>query len=1100
MKTKKIISLLLAILMTLSLSSVFVTAADTDTADYSIVSMNTAPNVDGIVAKKEYGGPIMEFTPSTVSNISGGKYSNKDTSKTQTAKIYMTYDSDYLYLAATLTNSKADAYDSVTSNSTHRGMFAITVSKYDAENKVVQKDDADYFNYFRVYAKESLGVLRRSYIAAVKQGDTRTLQSKANFKDGTNNFEMKIKLSEIPGFENGRSAGEMLALTVRLADTADTSSTASKYYTLGGDAATSFSTRDAHADGVLKIGFNEGYSSTNTLAGMPASAPVRNGEIGSTEYGDPIIVTSPQHVYNIAENSTYTNNDMSWHGEQQAKVYMTNDKDYLYVAATLDHATDNTNSTGSNYAALMTVTLSRYDEIGKAYQNAEGFDQYLVTRCRFAFGTNTAEKVPYIATVTDAKDNQSGQNGSGTFRPTGVQGVSVVGAFADGVYTYEMRIPWSVIPGMEDGVYTDKKLAATIRIADGCNEELKQNYYCLGGDAAVDFSKVDVHADGVLVLTPNTYDANDADLVENTAYSFMNADTGREIAVGEMTEFTAVAAGENFWNLKAGEQYLDLTGSAPVLGDTPVAYVINKVANERYQIRVAGAYVRDTDDGAGTAVTLKKEAAISTISSGWYITVSGEEKPLRIMPVGDSITWGIVSAKDGETRDYGWRNELSEDLMDYFGRVVFVGSRIDGEQSTIKTKALYRNEGHPGWTINADLAAKDNSTDKGDPDGTKTQSMRAISTAVAEKYNPDIVLLMLGINDVAWLGGNNADGKEATTDELMDLHEEYKLLVKELAANMDENDTVFCSTLTPAPRADLVGAEVKFNELLAGTVGDLNNELDCSVCINDNYAAFGGSNEGNSKDELHLNSTGDAWVANQYGQSIRAMYNADSSVKAVVVTTANLASTLEDAAEGAIIVLGENITVDDVLTVPPTVTLDLNGKTLTVTKFNAYGDVVDTTLGQGGIAVAGDEPFFNLKQDNSMIALFDEGFGYRFFSYKFDYKAVETDDEDSVKFKIRLDLPTANAYALLDNEANYDTFFIKLNLSNSKGPCPPIDHVFTKDTMKTYVKCSSADVTKKYGITLTVYGMSSLADTDYIFKGADACLKFADVTLQYECN
>jgi lysophospholipase L1-like esterase len=90
---------------------------------------------------------------------------------------------------------------------------------------------------------------------------------------------------------------------------------------------------------------------------------------------------------------------------------------------------------------------------------------------------------------------------------------------------------------------------------------------------------------------------------------------------------------------------------------------------------------------------------------------------LRIMPLGDSITWGVGS----QTRD-SYRAPLARRLAAAGVRVDFVGSQRSGAEADPD------NEGHPGWTI-------------------------AQITAHADRwlaaYRPDVILLHIGTNDVA---------------------------------------------------------------------------------------------------------------------------------------------------------------------------------------------------------------------------------------------------------------------------------------------------------------------------------------------------------------
>lgn len=90
----------------------------------------------------------------------------------------------------------------------------------------------------------------------------------------------------------------------------------------------------------------------------------------------------------------------------------------------------------------------------------------------------------------------------------------------------------------------------------------------------------------------------------------------------------------------------------------------------------------------------------------------------KIMPLGDSITFGERSSSGG-----GYRLPLWEEIAAAHLHVTFVGSRNSGPAALPDTA----NEGHPGWRIDQ------------------------ISTHVVawlEKYQPQIILLQIGTNDI----------------------------------------------------------------------------------------------------------------------------------------------------------------------------------------------------------------------------------------------------------------------------------------------------------------------------------------------------------------
>jgi len=147
--------------------------------------------------------------------------------------------------------------------------------------------------------------------------------------------------------------------------------------------------------------------------------------------------------------------------------------------------------------------------------------------------------------------------------------------------------------------------------------------------------------------------------------------------------------------------------------------------------------------------------------------------PLRIMPLGASITWGTES-EDGN----GYRKVLRDDLVTAGFSVDMVGSQKSGDMEDND------NEGHPGWRI-AEVSS-------------------AADATIPEQ--PNVVLINAGTNDCI----QNYNVSTA--------HERMRSLVEKLFAEIP-GTTVVLSTLLPNAvdsvdeRVDSVNE--KFRELVA---------------------------------------------------------------------------------------------------------------------------------------------------------------------------------------------------------------------------------------------------------------------------------------------
>ncbi|MFE5369778.1 ricin-type beta-trefoil lectin domain protein [Streptomyces mirabilis] len=121
--------------------------------------------------------------------------------------------------------------------------------------------------------------------------------------------------------------------------------------------------------------------------------------------------------------------------------------------------------------------------------------------------------------------------------------------------------------------------------------------------------------------------------------------------------------------------------------------------------------------GVGTA--LPAAAATGAEPPPSAVRAAATPAGLRLMPLGDSITWGVGSPSGNSYRDFLW-NQLAAE-----GHALdFVGSGRGGTMSDPD------NEGHSGWRID---------------------QITGIADSVLARYRPNVVTLEIGTND---LNGN----------------------------------------------------------------------------------------------------------------------------------------------------------------------------------------------------------------------------------------------------------------------------------------------------------------------------------------------------------
>lgn len=554
----------------------------------------------------------------------------------------------------------------------------------------------------------------------------------------------------------------------------------------------------------------------------------------------------------------------------------------------------------------------------------------------------------------------------------------------------------------------------------------------------------------------------------DSAYHFMNTDTGRSLAVGDTDEwFLEPADGVNLYALKNGEgQYVDLTGDTPTLSDYPCKVLLRKAANERYQLVIGGNKVlADSDGGNGSAaVTARLPESSQDISTGWYLTESGETRPLRVMPLGDSITYGVNRDLASSELQVSYRAQLSQELTEYFGRVVFVGSEVTAATTLSETRLL-RHAGFPGYVV-TDIWGE-----SGHP------GVDALIDGLCDKYTPDVVLVMLGTNDLTRM----INAGTTTDADLQDQIDRYRAFLLGIESGLTDRGTIICSTLTPRAQAanlETVQAMVNtYNEYIAEMVADMAAE-DKKIVFNDNFTAVAALGEaGLCSDKLHLSLAGSTALAEQYYRTVTAHYDTGS------LKFDRLQAALNNQDK---VVLTQDYTVTQ-LVIPADTTLDLNGYTVTATQVSAVTTssmIIDATEGKGGIKIAKNDAanvtyYLQIVENNAMLPLYDSADGcYRFFTAQTTHLQKAGENSNSYKFGFQVDLAD-RAYELLTDAANAD-IVLQTQLTVTVDGEEKVNKIytFTAETLSLYA-AKKLESTRNWAITLTVTGFDAI-DGDII--------------------
>jgi lysophospholipase L1-like esterase len=182
------------------------------------------------------------------------------------------------------------------------------------------------------------------------------------------------------------------------------------------------------------------------------------------------------------------------------------------------------------------------------------------------------------------------------------------------------------------------------------------------------------------------------------------------------------------------------------------------------------------------------------------VTRAAAPTPLRLMPLGNSITWGVGSPSGNSYRSF-----LANKLTAEGHTLDFVGSGRNGTMSDPD------NEGHSGWRID---------------------QIAGIADSVLARYRPNVVTLEIGTND---LNGNYqiptaADRLRALIDQITRAAPDATVLVGTViistSATEEANRPAFNAKLPGIVQAQqAAGKHVRLVDMNALTTADLSDAL-----------------------------------------------------------------------------------------------------------------------------------------------------------------------------------------------------------------------------------------------------------------------------------
>ncbi|GAA2494312.1 SGNH/GDSL hydrolase family protein [Streptomyces longisporus] len=174
--------------------------------------------------------------------------------------------------------------------------------------------------------------------------------------------------------------------------------------------------------------------------------------------------------------------------------------------------------------------------------------------------------------------------------------------------------------------------------------------------------------------------------------------------------------------------------------------------------------------------------------------------PLRLMPLGDSITWGV-----GSSTGNGYRGPLWNELAADGHPLDFVGTGRNGSMSDPD------NEGHSGYRID---------------------QIAALADASLTRYRPNVVTLHIGTNDLQGASEVNTaiSRLRSLVDQITADVPDATVLVASLVVSTSSSEEQFRGTYNQATRqivsdAQAAGKHVAFVDMSSLTTADLADPL-----------------------------------------------------------------------------------------------------------------------------------------------------------------------------------------------------------------------------------------------------------------------------------
>ncbi len=367
----------------------------------------TAPKLDGVISEKEWGKPIIVSNPAhSATTWTEGFWSFDPASVNgrQVAKVYLTADDEYIYIGATLDKSELDSTCHDAGSLYKAAHFNFSLSNWNNDTTVERIPfEGETYEQYTGFMMGLVNGNKSSF--TFTQGldawelPAEYFEVKYDAATKTYTYEAKVPINRT------NIASDKIALSASLGTTYTAGEATNRYNFTTGASTCGGASKWAHLDNALPVSI-EGLIEkaeepfVGKLASATNKAPKLDGVINENEWGNPVIVSNPTHASETWDGGFWSFDPSSVDVNQNAKVYITSDKDYLYVGATLDKCMLDetcTNVSELYKSAHFNFTVSNWNNdttVERIPFEGDDYEQYT----GFMFGLVNGKKASYTFT------------------------------------------------------------------------------------------------------------------------------------------------------------------------------------------------------------------------------------------------------------------------------------------------------------------------------------------------------------------------------------------------------------------------------------------------------------------------------------------------------------------------------------------------------------------------------------------------------------------------------------------------------------------------------------------------------------------------------